>query len=135
MLQILKISIVFRLCSFHSQSLFFSDCIDCLVALVLAVFFNLPIVSALVIVVMAVAKSVEALSDIILGLLQKNRCMDKIGKSLIIKAFLSCLMMALLFYFTKSVVFSTIGLAVAWATILLLYDMCNGRKIFRTNYF
>ena len=30
----------------------------------------------------------EALSDIILGLLQKNRCMDKIGKSLIIKAFI-----------------------------------------------
>ncbi len=110
---------------------FFSVCISFIVALVLAVFFNLPIVSALVIVVMAVAKSVEALSDIILGLLQKNRCMDKIGKSLIIKAFLSCLMMALLFYFTKSVVFSTIGLAVAWATILLLYDMCNGRKIFQ----
>lgn len=109
----------------------FSVGISFLVALILTVFFKLSITSALVIVVMAVAKSLEALSDLILGLLQKNRCMDKIGKSLIIKALLSCSMMAVIFYFTKSVIFSTIGLALSWATVLVLYDVCNARILFK----
>lgn len=113
------------------HSCLFSVCISFIVALILTVFFNLSIVSALVIVVMAVAKSLEALSDLILGLLQKNRSMEKIGKSLIIKAILSCSMMAVIFYITKSVVLATVGLALSWATVLVLYDICNARMIFK----
>lgn len=108
-----------------------SVCISFIVTLILTVFFNLSIVSALVIVVMAVAKALESLSDLILGLLQKNMCMEKIGKSLIIKALLSCAMMALIFYFTKSVVLSTVGLAFSWGMVLVLYDTCNARILFK----
>lgn len=85
--------------------------------------------TAIVILVVGLAKSFEALSDVLYGLLQQRERMDRIACSMMIKGPLSLMMLGLGVYLTGSVVWGAVGLALAWATILFGYDLRSGRLI------
>jgi O-antigen/teichoic acid export membrane protein len=82
--------------------------------------------TALVILVVGLAKACEAISDVLYGLLQKHERMDRIAKSMMIKGPLSLIALSLGVYLTGSVVWGAIGLALVWALILVGYDIRNG---------
>lgn len=82
--------------------------------------------TALVIFLVGVAKSFEAVSDILYGLLQQRERMDRIGVSMVTKGLLSLAALGLAFYLTGSVAWGVAGLAAAWALVLLGYDLRSG---------
>jgi O-antigen/teichoic acid export membrane protein len=77
---------------------------------------------ALVIMAFGLFKAVEALSDVIFGLLQQHERMDRIAQSLIIKGLLSLLVLGGAVSFTGSVFWGVLGLALVWAAVVLFYD-------------
>jgi O-antigen/teichoic acid export membrane protein len=85
--------------------------------------------TALVIIVIGLAKSIEAISDIIWGLLQQHERMDRVSHSMMIKGPLSLGALALAVYITKSTLWGATGLAVAWLVTLLTYDAASGARV------
>jgi O-antigen/teichoic acid export membrane protein len=90
----------------------------------------------ILIMIVAVAKAIESISDVFFGLLQKNERMDRIGKSLMIKGPLSLVGMGVGIYFTENIFWGAFGLAIAWIVILLSYDIRSAILINRkvTNF-
>jgi O-antigen/teichoic acid export membrane protein len=72
-----------------------------------------------------VAKVFESISDICYGLIQQNDQMDRIARSMTIKGILSLILVSLGIYVSGSVVWGTIGLAVAWGIVLFCIDLPN----------
>ena len=87
--------------------------------------------TALVVMVVGLAKAFESVSDVFYGLLQKHERMDRIAKSMMIKGPLSLVALGAGVYLTGSVLWGAIGLAIIWALILVGYDVRSGAFILR----
>jgi O-antigen/teichoic acid export membrane protein len=87
--------------------------------------------TCIVILLIGLAKAFESISDIFFSLLQQHERMDRIAISLMFKGPLSLLMLATGVYISHSVLWGTAGLVVAWATILVTYDIRNGVMILK----
>ncbi len=90
--------------------------------------------SALVILLIAVAKSFEAISDVFQGLLQQHERMDSIAISLMLKGTLSLLLLGLGVFWSGQIIWGVVGLAIAWAAILFGYDWRCGDRILNFNF-
>jgi O-antigen/teichoic acid export membrane protein len=80
-----------------------------------------------VIIIIAIAKVFESLSDVGYGLFQKEERLDKISISLIIKGPLSFFIMSLLLWITQSIILSVSGLALSWLFVYIFYDLKEAR--------
>lgn len=89
--------------------------------------------TSLVILAIALAKAFESISDVFYGLIQQHERMDRIAISMMIKGPLSLLLLSIGVYLTKTVLWGSIGLAVAWAIVLLSYDIRSGALILKTS--
>ncbi|AFY86734.1 MULTISPECIES: oligosaccharide flippase family protein [Chroococcidiopsis] len=85
--------------------------------------------TSLVILVVGLAKACEAISDVFYGLIQQHERMDRIAISMLVKGPLSLLFLSFGVYFTKSALWGTVGLAVAWAIVLLGYDIRSSASL------
>ncbi|MBW4687800.1 MAG: oligosaccharide flippase family protein [Komarekiella atlantica HA4396-MV6] len=79
--------------------------------------------TALVILVIGLAKGIESISDVFYGLLQQRERMDRIAKSMIFKGLLSLIALGGGVFLTKSVAWGAVGLAFVWLLILIVYDI------------
>jgi O-antigen/teichoic acid export membrane protein len=91
-----------------------------------------PWETLLVILVVALAKAVESISDVFYGLIQQHERMDRIAISMMIKGPLSLIFLSLGIYLTHSVLWGTVGLVIAWAVVLFGYDIRNGVWLLNT---
>lgn len=82
--------------------------------------------TTLVILVVGLAKVVESISDVIHGLIQQHEQMDRIAVSMMLKGSLSLLLLSAGVYLTGSVLWGTLGLAIAGAVVLASYDLRSG---------
>jgi O-antigen/teichoic acid export membrane protein len=82
--------------------------------------------SGLVVLAIGVAKVLESISDLFYGLLQQHEQMDRIAISMSVKGVLSLIALWLCVYFTHSVLWGAVGLAIAWLLVLILYDVSSG---------
>ncbi|MBR8834775.1 MAG: oligosaccharide flippase family protein [Stigonema ocellatum SAG 48.90 = DSM 106950] len=82
--------------------------------------------TSLVILLVGLAKAFESISDVFYGLIQQNERMDRIAISMIIKGFLSVLLLSFGIYLTHRVLWGAVGLAIAWAVVLVSYDIQSG---------
>lgn len=89
--------------------------------------------TSLVILIIGVAKIAESISDIFFGVIQKYERMDLIARSLMIKGCLSLLMLSLGLSLTGHIWGGTLGVAIAWALVLILYDIGNGITILQSS--
>lgn len=80
---------------------------------------------ALTILVFAIARAAESISDVIYGLFQRNERMDRISISMSIRGVTSVSFFSLTLWFTHSLLWATVGLALAWIFVLLTFDVCN----------
>lgn len=87
----------------------------------------------LVILVVGLAKGFESISDVFYGLIQQHERMDRIAISMMLKGPLSLLLLGLGVYLTHNVLWGTVGLAVAWAIVLVGYDVRSGTLILKTS--
>jgi O-antigen/teichoic acid export membrane protein len=79
--------------------------------------------TALIIMMVCVAKSIESISAIFFGYFQQNERMDQIAISRIAKGILSILFFVAGLWFSGSVLGGVIGLIVAWMSTLLFFDI------------
>jgi O-antigen/teichoic acid export membrane protein len=79
--------------------------------------------TAMVILLIGVAKVLESLSDIIYGLLQYHHRMDIIAKSMILKGIASVAGLAGGVAVTGRVTGGTLFMAIAWGAVLFFYDV------------
>lgn len=89
--------------------------------------------SALIILVVGLAKVFEAISNVFYGFIQQHERMDHIAISRMIKGPLSLVALALGVYLTGSVLWGAVGLVVVWAGLLLGYDMRSTLTIVRSH--
>jgi O-antigen/teichoic acid export membrane protein len=85
----------------------------------------------LVILAIGLSKAIESVSDAFHGLLQQQERMDRVAKSLMIKGPVSLAVLAAALRLTGSVFWGALGLALAWAVVLLGYDLPSGRLVLR----
>jgi O-antigen/teichoic acid export membrane protein len=85
--------------------------------------------TSLIILIIGLAKSFESISDVFYGLIQQHERMDRIAISMMIKGFLSLLFLSFGVYLTHNVLWGTVGLAIAWAVVLVSYDIQSGALI------
>ncbi len=85
-----------------------------------------PLETVLVILLIALAKALESISDVLYGLFMQHEHMDRMAKSMIIKGLLSLTALSLGIYLTNSVVWGVVGMGLAWALVLLGYDIPSG---------
>jgi Glycosyltransferase len=84
--------------------------------------------TSFVVLIVALAKGFEWISDVVHGLLQRKEVMGRIGKSRMAAGILSLIFMGAFFYITRSLVLGTIGLAAGWFLVLLFYDVKSARE-------
>jgi O-antigen/teichoic acid export membrane protein len=78
-----------------------------------------------VLLMVGVAYAVEAISDVYYARLQLHDRMAEISKSLIARALLSVLALAVATYVTRSLLWGVAGIALARAIVLFGYDICG----------
>lgn len=82
--------------------------------------------TALVILLVGLAKAFEAVSDVFYGLFLRHERMERMAVSMIIKGLLSLAALSLGVYLTGSVVWGVVGMGFAWALVLFGYDIKSG---------
>lgn len=79
-----------------------------------------------VVVAIGCAKACESISDIFYGLLQRLERMDRIAVGMMLKGVVSLLVLAVGVYLSGSVLWGVVGMAGAWAAVLMFYDAPQG---------
>jgi O-antigen/teichoic acid export membrane protein len=97
----------------------------------IALFSGYPWTTALIILLIGISKSIEAISDVFYGLLQQHERMDRIAISLMIKGPLSLVLLALGIYFTGALWWGILGLIAAWLFVLIISDVRSGVLLLR----
>lgn len=87
--------------------------------------------TALVIVTLGAAKAFESISDVFYGLQQQRERMDRVGQSKMIRGPLSLLALGIGVLVTDRLLWGVVGLAIAWAAVLVVYDIPSGRRTLR----
>jgi O-antigen/teichoic acid export membrane protein len=87
-----------------------------------------------VVVLIAAAKAVESMSDIMYGLMQRRQDMRSIAISMIAKGSLSVAVLGIVLYATASLPLACLGLAGSWAVILGLYDLRVVRGLLESSH-
>lgn len=78
-----------------------------------------------IIICLVIYKSVEAFSEVIYGIIQKNNDLYKVGISLFIKGVIGLILFAIINLITNNIVLSAISLIIVNFVLLLLYDLKN----------
>lgn len=89
--------------------------------------FRYNLATAQTILLVAVVKGLEAVSDVYYGLLQRYERMDRISKSLILRSLLSLIVLITLLKATGNLNFALLGLALIGLVILTTYDVYGNR--------
>jgi O-antigen/teichoic acid export membrane protein len=76
----------------------------------------------MVVLVLALAKGIETLSDIHYGLFQLNDRLDQTGRSMMLRGALSVVALCAGLYLTRDVFWGCVGLALVWLAALLFFD-------------
>ncbi|MEC0247484.1 oligosaccharide flippase family protein [Paenibacillus chitinolyticus] len=84
--------------------------------------------TAAVIILIGLAKSAEAMSEIAFGLMQKHERMDRISLSLIAKGIISLLLLTILLWLTKDIILGMISFALSAILLFFTYDLTNSRN-------
>lgn len=82
-----------------------------------------------VVIAIGTAKASESVSDIFYGLFQQRERMDRMAKSMIVKGLLALTSLGITFYLTRSVLWAAAAVAIAWITVLILFDIPNGVEL------
>ncbi|WP_339200407.1 oligosaccharide flippase family protein [Peribacillus sp. FSL P2-0133] len=89
----------------------------------IAFLYSNNIETILVIILLGIIKYFEGLSDICMGLYQKKSKIDIIGKSQMYRGISSIVAVGILYFYTRSLIFSLLGLLIVMIVRLVNYDL------------
>ena len=87
--------------------------------------------TALVVILVGVAKSVESFSDVIYGLMQKYERLDRIAIAMMLRGLGSVVVFALTLWLTRSAAWAVVALAAWWSAVLLTYERKTGGELLK----
>ena len=99
-----------------------STLVGALVILLITSFAAYDIATKTVILLVAAAKAVETISDVIAGHLQKFERLDQVARALMIRGTASVAIFAVVFWVTRNLITTVAALALAWMAVIALYD-------------
>ena len=104
----------------------FNRMISCSIIFVISILFVIikryDMYKSSIFIILALYKSLEAFSDVLYGILQKNNFLDKAGKSCFIKALLSLIVFILIDIFTHNLIIACLSIVGVYLVIILFYD-------------
>lgn len=89
------------------------------------------IYKAIVFVVICLYKALEAFSDVLYGILQRNEMLHKVGKSFFAKAILSLVTFLVVDLITKNIVIASFMIVISNLIVICTYDFINVRKLIK----
>src|ERR1039457_1214381 len=93
-----------------------------LVILLITAFAPYDTATKTVIVLVACAKAIETISDVIAGHLQKSERLDQVARALMIRGAVSVAIFAAGFWVTRNLTTTVAAMALAWMAVIELYD-------------
>jgi O-antigen/teichoic acid export membrane protein len=85
----------------------------------------------LIILLIALAKALESVSDVVYGLLQQHERMDRVSISLMLRGCLSLCFLGIGLYLTHHLFGAVLGLVIVWAVVLIGYDLWSSFLILK----
>jgi len=82
----------------------------------------------IIFLLLTIYKALEAFSDVLYGVLQKNDKLDIVGKSLFAKSLMSIIIFLLVDIITKNMIISIISMIIIYVLIIFFYDFKNTYK-------
>jgi O-antigen/teichoic acid export membrane protein len=82
-----------------------------------------------VVLLVAVSKCVECMSDVTAGLLQREEQLKRVAISLMIRGVGSVLVFSLAFAYSRNLALSVAAMSGVWLAVVLFYDVPNVRKL------
>lgn len=79
-------------------------------------------------IILALYKALEAFSDVLYGIFQKNDYLDKAGKSCFIKAVISVIIFAIVDIITKNLVLACSSIVIIYVVVIIFYDSIQTKK-------
>lgn len=80
-------------------------------------------------VIICAYKALEAFSEVLFGILQKNELLDKVGKSFFIKSIISLIAFLVIDIMAKNVILASLMIVLANLIVIILYDVKNVLKV------
>lgn len=87
--------------------------------------------TAAVIVLLALAKTIESLGDVIAGLLQKAERLNRVSTSLMLRGGFSIVAFSASFWFSRSLLNAVAAMVVTWFLVFAFYDLHQARQLLR----
>ncbi len=75
-----------------------------------------------VVLIVAVAKAIEAVADVVLALFQKNERMDLLARSMVLKGAISLAALAAAMWLSERLEFAALALVLGWIVVLFAWD-------------
>jgi len=97
----------------------------------IALFGRFDPTTAGVILLLGLSKTIESLSDVVAGLLQKEERLDRVAISLIIRGLCSLVAFAVTFAKLHSILAAVAALVLVWLSVYLFYDLRQARLLVR----
>lgn len=85
---------------------------------------------AIVFILLCIYKAVEAFSDVLYGIFQKNDLLYKVGISYTLKSLISLLIFAVVDILTKNIIISILSMVISYIVITIVYDVLNVNKLY-----
>lgn len=102
-----------------------TDLIFCFIIVILLFISNYDSYTNLIIILVALTKIIESLSDLLYGFFQQKERMELISKSTILRGVLSLVIAVLVLFFTNSLIITLLGISFSWLIVFLFYDVKN----------
>jgi O-antigen/teichoic acid export membrane protein len=99
-----------------------STLLGTLVILLITAFAAYDTATKTAIVLIACAKAIETISDVIAGHLQKSERLDQVARALMIRGGISVAIFAAVFWVTRNLITTVAAMALAWMAVIALYD-------------
>lgn len=107
--------------------------ISCLLMMIITVGFVLiktyDLYKSSIFILLSLYKCLEAFSDVLYGVLQKNDLLNKVGKSYFIKAVSSIVVFILVDIITHNLIISCASIIALWILTIIFYDIRNIKKL------
>jgi O-antigen/teichoic acid export membrane protein len=121
---------MFRLSSYFTLR-FLSTCLGLLAIAVVLAFCHYDRQTMAVVMLTAVAKAIESLSDVVAGFLQQHERLDQVAIALMARGVLSVSAFVIVFRMTQSLIAAVAATSVAWLMVLLAYELRQAFRISR----
>ena len=101
--------------------------ISCIIMIVIVIFFVIinqyDVYKSSILIILTMYKALEAFSDVLYGIMQKNELLEKAGKSTFMKAIISIIVFVIIDLSTKNLIISCLSIIVVFIAVILLYDI------------